>query len=353
MDGVGPVLAKNLISYCGSASEVFKAKRSTLLKIPVIGEVTASAVLAFKDFSKAEAELKFIDKHNIKTYFYASKDYPYRLKSIPDCPVILYQLGNADLNPDKIIGIVGTRKPSEYGKNFCEKLIAELTETGVTVISGMAYGIDICAHKAALKHQLPTVGVLAHGLDKMYPAEHKKYALEMALKQGGVVTENLSGTIPERENFPKRNRIVAGLCDALIVIETARKGGSMITAELAWEYDRTLMALPGRNIDNNSAGCNYLIKTNRAEMIENTEDLLQTMRWDAPNKVLPAQRALPLDLSKEESLIWNLLKEKNLMEIDEIISVSSLSSSQAALTLLDLEFKGYIKPLPGKRFQLV
>ncbi len=353
VEGVGPVIAKNLISYCGSASAVFKAKKSTLLKIPEIGMVTASAVLEFKDFNKAEEELKFIEKHKIKTFFYASKDYPYRLKSTPDCPVILYQLGNADLNAEKIIGIVGTRKPTEYGKHFCEKLVEDLSGTGLTVISGMAYGIDISSHKAALKNQLPTVGVLAHGLDRLYPAEHKKYVQAMIDNKGGLVTEFLSGTNPDRENFPKRNRIIAGLCDALIVVETGQKGGSMISAELAWQYDRTLMALPGRSGDEKSAGCNFLIKTNKAEMIENSLDLVRSLGWDAAVKLPPSQRLLPIDLSKDETHLWNIFKEKQVMEIDEIISVSSFSSSQAALTLLDLEFKGLIKTLPGKRFQLL
>lgn len=353
MDGVGPVIAKNLISYCGSASAVFKAKKSTLLKIPEIGEVTAKAVLAFTDFKKAEDELKFIEKHKIKTLFYASPDYPYRLKSTPDCPVILYQLGNADLNAEKIIGIVGTRKPTEYGKQFCEKLLEDLSGTGATIISGMAYGIDVCAHKAALKNDLPTVGVLAHGLDRLYPADHKKHVKPMMASNGGLITEFLSGTNPDRENFPKRNRIVAGLCDALIVIETAQRGGSMITAELAWQYDRTLMALPGRTNDEKSTGCNFLIKTNKAEMIENSLDLVRSLGWDVESKLPPSQRSLPIDLSPEETLLWNMFKEKPMMEIDEIIGVSSLSSSQAALTLLDLEFKGLIKTLPGKRFQLL
>ena len=353
VDGVGPVIAKNLISYCGSASAVFKAKKSTLLKIPEIGEFTASSVLAFNDFKKAEDELKFIEKHKIQTHFYASPDYPYRLKSTPDCPVILYQLGNADLNAEKIIAVVGTRKPTEYGKHFCEKLVEDLSGTGATIISGMAYGIDVCAHKAALKNQLPTVGVLAHGLDRLYPSDHKKYAKTIIEMGGGLVTECLSGTNPDRENFPKRNRIVAGLCDALIVVETAQRGGSMITAELAWQYDRTLMALPGKSGDEKSAGCNYLIKTNRAEMIENSLDLVRSLGWDVASKIPHSQRALPIDLSPEETLLWNIFKEKPMMEIDEIVGVSSLGSSQAALTLLDLEFKGLIKTLPGKRFQLL
>jgi len=353
VEGVGPIIAKNLISYCGSASAVFKSKKSTLLKIPDIGHVTANAVMAFKDFEKAESEANFIEKHKIKAHFYASKDYPYRLKSTIDCPVILYQLGDANLNAEKVIGIVGTRKPTEYGRNFCEKLIDDLSGTGVSIISGMAYGIDVCGHKAALKNNLPTIGVLAHGLDRLYPADHKKHAQAMLSSNGGLLTEFLSGTNPDRENFPKRNRIVAGMCDALVVVETGLRGGSMITAELAWQYDRTLMALPGRNSDEKSAGCNYLIKTNRAEMIESANDLMTSLGWDTPTKKSNIQRTLPLDLTIEERLLLDLFKIKNVMEIDEIIRLAAISSSKAALTLLDLEFQGYIKTLPGKRFQLL
>lgn len=353
IEGIGPITAKNLISHCGSASDVFKTKKSSLLKIPEVGQFTASAVCDFKDFAKAEQELKFIEKHNIKTYFYASKNYPYRLKSVADSPVILYQLGNANLNSERIIGIVGTRMPSDYGRNFCENLVESLSGTNTLIISGMAYGIDVCAHKASIKNNLPTVGVLAHGLDRLYPPQHKKYARAMMKQAGGLITEFLSGTNPDRENFPKRNRIVAGLCDALVVVETATRGGSMITAELAWQYDRSLFALPGRHNDEKSAGCNFLIKTNRAEMIETTEDLIKSMGWDNDSKNIPQQRILPLDLSESETLLYNLFNKKKLMEIDELIKTSGLSSSQAALTLLDLEFKGFIKPLPGKRFQLL
>jgi DNA processing protein len=353
VEGVGPVIAKNLISYCGSASAVFKTKRSLLLKIPEVGEYVANSVLAFKDFAKAEEELLFIEKHKIKTYFYGEQGYPYRLKENADCPVILYQLGNADLNSEKIIGIVGTRIPTEYGKHFCEKLIEDLSGSNIMVVSGMAYGIDVCAHRAAIKHGLPTVGVMAHGLDRLYPAEHKKHVKSMINKGGGLVTEFLSGTNPDRENFPKRNRIVAGMCDAIIVVETAKRGGSMITAELAWQYDRTLMALPGRSRDEKSEGCNFLIKSNKAEMIENASDLLASKGWDKSAIVPPSQRQLPLDMSDSELKLLHLFKKKNVCEIDEIIGISGMSSSQTALTLLDLEFKGYIKTLPGKRFQMI
>lgn len=353
IEGVGNVIAKNLISYCGSASAVFKAKKSTLLKIPEIGEYTAKSVINFNEFDKAENEIKFIEKHKIKTYFYASQNYPYRLKSNADCPVLLYQLGDADLNAEKIIAVVGTRMPSEYGKNFCEKMISDLSGLNITVISGMAYGIDICAHKASLKNKLPTVGVLAHGLDRMYPAEHKKYAKNMMNNGGALVTEFLSGTKPDRENFPRRNRIVAGLSDAVIVVETALRGGSMITAELAWQYDRVLMALPGKAGDEKSVGCNFLIKTNKAEMLENADDLLKSLGWNLEKNAKPKQKQLPLNLSEDEKKIIDLFAGTQTLEIDKIVNLSELGSGQVALTLLDLEIKGFIKTLPGKRFQIL
>lgn len=353
VEGVGPVIAKNLISYCGSASEVFKQKKTSLLKIPEVGEKVARAILEYKSFDRAENELHYLEKNHIKAHFYTSKQYPYRLKSNADCPVLLYQAGDADLNAEKMISVVGTRKPSEYGTAFCDNLIQEISGLGITVISGMAYGIDICAHKAALKNNIPTLGVLAHGLDRIYPSEHARQARSMREGGGALVSEFVSGTAPDRENFPKRNRIVAGLCDALVVVETAKRGGSMITAELAWQYDRTLLAVPGRAGDEKSAGCNYLIKTNKAELIENAWDLIKALGMDTLNKTKPSQKSLPLDFSQEETLLWNLFKSKPVMEIDEIMSISKLSSSQAALTLLDLEFKGYIKSLPGKRFQLI
>ncbi|NUM30793.1 MAG: DNA-protecting protein DprA [Bacteroidetes bacterium] len=353
IEGVGNVIAKNLISHCGSASAVFKAKKSTLLKIPEIGEYTANSVINFKDFIKAENELKFIEKHKIQTYFYASQNYPYRLKSNSDCPIILYQLGNTDLNAEKIVAIVGTRKPSEYGKNFCEKLINDLSELNVTVISGMAFGVDICAHKVSLKNNLPTVGILAHGLDRVYPAEHKKYAENMIKNGGALVTEFLSGTNPDRENFPRRNRIVAGLSDAVVVVETALRGGSMITAELAWQYDRLIFALPGRTNDEKSVGCNFLIKTNKAEMIENANDLIKSLGWNIEKNIKSKQKQLPINLNEDEKQIFNLFKNTETLEIDKIINLSGLNSGQVALTLLDLEIKGYIKTLPGKRFQIL
>ncbi|MES2691207.1 MAG: DNA-processing protein DprA [Bacteroidota bacterium] len=239
--GIGDVLARNLVSYCGGIKEVFHQKKHKLLHIPGIGEKLAESIVHFKNFKPAEAEQKFIEKHGIKTMFYLDKNYPKRLTHFPDAPVLLYSLGNADLDTGKIVGIVGTRKASDYGRSFTDELIEEVKPTGALIISGLALGIDVTAHRSAVKQALPTVGVMAHGLDRIYPAQHKNIARQM-LENGGLLTEFTSGTNPDRENFPKRNRIVAGLCDVLVVVETGIKGGAMITAEIANSYGKDIMA---------------------------------------------------------------------------------------------------------------
>lgn len=353
VDGVGPIVAKKLLQHCGSASHVFKAGKGKLLKIPEVGNYTANSIQNFNDFKKIEEEIRFIEDQKIRIYFYADKEYPFRLKNNEDCPILLYQRGDCDLNSDKILGIVGTRKPTEYGLMFCEKLLSQLKGHGITTVSGMAYGIDVCAHKHSLMNQIPTIGVFAHGLDRVYPSLHRKYVDRILENKGGFVTEFLSGTNPERENFPKRNRIVAGLCDALIVIETAKRGGSMITSELAWQYDRCLFAVPGRYNDPKSEGCNFLIKTNRASLLEQPEDLLKSMLWNKTDTNKLFQKTLPIDLPPEVQLILQLFEKNKVYEIDALMKDSELSGSKIALSLLDLEFRGHIRTLPGKRYQRI
>jgi DNA processing protein len=350
--GVGDTLAKNLISYCGNAEDVFKQKKQKLLRIPGIGEKTAEAISSFQDFTIAEQEIVFIHKHKIKPLFYLNQDYPSRLKHFPDAPVMLYYLGNADLNNAKIISIVGTRKASEYGKEFVDELIHGLIETNCLILSGLAFGIDVQAHKQALKYDLPTVGVLAHGLDRIYPSSHKNTAKKM-LENGGLLTECSSNTNPDRENFPKRNRIVAGLCDVLVVAETAEKGGAMITAEIANSYNKDVMALPGRIQDEYSKGCNKLIKTNKANIITCTEDLFYLMGWDQRKSIIPQQRVLPMDLDKDELIVMNYIREKGRSGIDDIAFELRVEQSPLALQLLEMEFKGLIRALPGKMYELV
>ena len=349
--GIGDVLARNLVSYCGGVAEVFKQKKSRLLQIPGIGETLAESIYKFDNFKPAEAEVKFIEKHGIKTMFYLDKDYPQRLKNLTDAPIMLYALGNANLDADKIVGIVGTRKATDYGKAFTEELVETLKPTGALIISGLALGIDVAAHRSAVKNNLSTVGVMAHGLDRIYPNQHKTIAKQM-LEHGGLLTEFTSGTIPDRENFPKRNRIVAGLCDVLVVVETGVKGGAMITAEIANSYNKEIMAVPGRVSDDNSYGCNALIKLNKASIITVPDDVLIAMGWETSTPKQPKQQQMPLGLSIQELAIVNFIRSKTKAGIDDIAFALQIDSGNLSLTLLDLEFNGVIRQLPGKFFEL-
>jgi DNA processing protein len=349
LPNVGAVLARNLVGFSGGVEAVFRQKKSELLKIPGIGIKTAEEIIHKRSFKKAEQELVFIDKHNIKTLFYLDDEYPIRLKRIKDAPVILYFKGHADLNTERILAIVGTRKPTIYGVNQCERLVEYLANRGVLIISGLAYGIDIVSHRKAVEVGLPTVGVMGSGLDLIYPALHRKTAKEM-IEQGGLLTEFGNGTKPDRENFPMRNRIIAGLCDALIVIESDLKGGSMITAEMANTYHKDVYALPGRIGDQWSRGCNYLIKTNRAALIDDPEDLVNLMQWNEADGKKDVQRSLFVDLTADQQLIFNLIDHAIPVSIDKLFKESSLTSSELASTLLHLEFQGLIRALPGKLF---
>jgi DNA protecting protein DprA len=301
LDGVGSVTARNLVSYCGSVEAVFKEKKKNLERIPGIGPVTAEKIVSGQPFSRAEEECAFIEKHHIKPLFYLDKDFPSRLKNCTDAPVMLYYKGTSNLNHHRMIALVGTRNASDYGKQVTEKMVEELKAYDVIIVSGLAYGIDITAHKAALKYNMETIGVLAHGLDRIYPALHKSTAEKM-MEQGGLLTEYMTCTRPDRENFPQRNRIVAGMCDAVVIIEAAKTGGALITADIANSYNRDVFAVPGRTIDTYSLGCNHFIKTNKAALVESATDIAEMMQWNIANKPAekPKQRKLFVELSEEE-----------------------------------------------------
>ncbi len=350
--GVGPVLARNLISYCGGVEGVFKTRKAKLERIPGIGPSVANAIVNHNVFGRAEQEMAFIEKHGIKVFFYYDKEYPERMKRCNDSPLLLYYKGTADLNAPRIISIVGTRNATEYGRLTIEKFVAELVPLNVLVISGMAYGIDICAHKAALKNKIQTVGVFGHGLDRVYPSLHAATAEKM-LSSGGLLSEFISGTKPDKVNFPMRNRIVAGLADATVVVEAGIKGGALITARLANSYNRDVFAFPGRINDTYSQGCNMLIKTNMAALIESARDIEYMMGWqEEKHKAAASQKKLFMDLSDEEQVIADLFTGKENLTIDVISSMSGFSSGKVAGILLNLEFEGVIKALPGKVFQL-
>lgn len=354
LEGVGDVLAKNLVAYCGSAEQVFRTGKTQLEKIPGIGAFVANTIYqsARTALNRAESEMRFIESHSVKPLFFTDKEFPQRLHNCYDSPVMLYYNGNADLNTAKIVSVVGTRTPSSFGKQTTEKFIEELKDSGCLIVSGLAYGIDIMAHKASLDHGLDTIGVLAHGLDRVYPAVHTQYA-ERMLQQGGLLTEHISDTNPDRENFPKRNRIVAGMCDALVVIESKRGGGSLITATIANAYNKDVFAFPGRAGDVLSEGCNGLIKTNKANLIESSADLMYIMNWGDELKKKPvSQIPLLLNLSRDEQLIVNAFGKKDQLHVDEICYATSFPISKTSSHLLQLEFSNVVKSLPGKMYQL-
>ncbi len=351
---IGPVQAKILLQHC-NAEEIFHAKKTYLEKIEGIGPIRAAAIVGFKDFIKAEEEIKFIEKYKIKSLFLTDKDYPKRLLNCYDSPTLLFYKGEADLNAAKIVAIIGTRSNTDYAKQITEKLVKDLAAHNVTVVSGLAFGADAIAHKAAVKNNLPTVGILAHGLDQIYPAEHAGLAKDMIKHKGGLLTEFKSKSNPDKHNFPTRNRIVAGMCDATVVIETGLKGGSMITAELANSYNKDVFAFPGKVTDTKSAGCNYLIKSNKAMLLTDAAELLQVMNWeDSPKgrKERKSQRELFIELTADEKIVVSILREKEAVHIDEINGKSGLSSSAVAAAILNMELQGVISSKPGKMYSL-
>ncbi len=349
---VGPKLAKVLVSYSGGYEAVFQQSKKALLAIPGIGPQIASAVLDMKVMDAVEKELLFLEKNpDIQLLPYTHPNFPSRLRQYDDGPLLIYSKGdNQALNPSRSVGIVGTRSPSQYGRSVCENLVEQLKEYNVSIISGLAYGVDTIAHRTAVKSGISTLGFLAHGLDIFYPAENRKLANSM-LEKGGLVTEFGPGSIPAREHFPMRNRLIAAMSDVLIVVESAIKGGSMITAELANSYNKDVFAIPGRLSDSTSEGCNFLIKTHKAALYQSTKDLSYIMGWTADNQS-SVQLEIPLDLTPEELSIINYLKQKETVHLDKLHHALELPLSKLASLLLNLEFKSLVRSLPGKKYTL-
>ncbi|MEP7279823.1 MAG: DNA-processing protein DprA [Bacteroidota bacterium] len=351
---IGPVQARILVNHFGDAAAIFKAKKASLDKLEGVGEIRASSIKTFAGFKKAEEELAFVSQYKITPLFLTDVAYPQRLLNCYDPPTLLYYRGNANLNASRIIAIVGTRSKTDYGKYLTEKLLADLQDQHIIVVSGLALGIDAIAHRAAIKHALPTIAVVAHGLDKIYPVENAGLAKDIIREDGGLLTEFGSKTKPDKHHFPSRNRIVAGMSDATIVIETAVKGGSMITAELANDYNKDVFAFPGRTTDGKSAGCNHLIRNNKAMLLTGAQDLTALLGWqEKPRLQEKRQRELFIQLTSEEKIITGLLEEKGTLAIDELNLKSNLSSSRVAAALLNLELQNIIASLPGKRYQLL
>ncbi|MFM7023031.1 MAG: DNA-processing protein DprA [Flavobacteriales bacterium] len=351
--GVGPLIAKALTEHLGSAEQVINSSSKDVEEIPGARKALWKSIAENKDeaLKRAETELVFLQKHNIQALFYQDDAYPPRLKQCDDSPYLLYYKGKAKLDAGKTIAIVGSRKCTEYGRSVTNKLIQDLKDYNILVISGLALGIDIEAHRACLENNLDTVGVLGHGLDRIYPSAHRDTAEKM-VERGGLLTEFLSGTNPDRENFPKRNRIVAGLCDATIVIESGEKGGSLISADIAHSYGREVFAYPGRTIDKYSLGCNYLIKGQKAIMIENAEDLIKQMGWGEGKKEKQLKMHMNL-FSDPEQKILGFIAEANGIHVDTLSSLSELPLPVLKNHLFQLEMRGIIQTLPGSRIQLV
>ncbi|NGM62906.1 DNA-protecting protein DprA [Sphingobacterium sp. SGG-5] len=352
--GVGPKTSRLLLQYCGSAESVFRSSRKQLLSIPGIGASTVDAILSKTYLNEAEAELAFVEKHHIEMLWLDDANYPRRLKHCEDAPLLLYFKGKGNLNPQKTVSIVGSRNATSYGRRICEEFVRDLKACGVQIVSGLAYGIDIQAHRQALKHDISTIGVLGHGLDRIYPAAHRDTALKM-LEKGGLLTEFPSGTNPDRQNFPMRNRIIAGMADVTVVIEAAIKGGALITAEIANTYNRDVCAFPGGIDQEYSAGCNYLIKTHRAHLIRHVDDLCYLMNWELQEKK-SKEKQLPLileGLSTDEKKIYTFLEEREQATMDEVAIYFDWPQSKLAIILLEMEMQGYLLSLPGKIFKLI
>lgn len=374
--GIGPLRTRILISRFGEAEAVFRAASATLEKVSGIGSGGAKAIKAFREFRAAEKELTFLEKYRINPLFFTDAAYPARLAKNKNAPALLFYKGAADLNTTRVLSVVGTRTPTGYGKQLTEKIIAALTLPDLLIVSGLAYGIDAVAHQSALRHRLPTVGVLGHGLDRIYPGQHAGLAREM-LKQGGLLTGFISGTEPDEHNFPVRNRIVAGMCDALLVVETGCRGGSMLTVENAIAGNKKVFALPGRMTDPKSAGCNALIHQGKAILLTDPQQLLQELQLGeqaAKSPVFP-QPAAPArskprsqgrfrpaaapgadpsgepDLSAEEKLLLDLLRQTGGLSLDELLAKDDLDGKEVSLNLLTLEMEGLIRCLPGQRYQ--
>lgn len=349
---IGNVHAKKLIEEFGSASDVFNARQTDLERIEHIGIIKARSIKGFTDFAKAEKEIAFIEKYGIQPLFISDANYPKRLLNCFDPPAMLFYMGNANVNSQRIVAVVGTRNNTDYGKSFAEKLIKSLAGKDILVVSGLAFGIDSIAHKSSLKYGIPTIGVVGHGLDTIYPKENTALARQM-ITAGGLLSEFKSKTRPDKHNFPSRNRVVAGISDATVVIESGEKGGSNITANLAWEYNRDVFAVPGRTVDTKSIGCNELIKENKAVLLSDPEELIELLGWNEAKKERRVlQKKLFNDLNPDEIGLLELLRKNELTGIDDLIFSSGMSVSAVASALLKLEMSGIVKVLPGKRFKL-
>lgn len=351
ISGIGPVKAKLLVSYLGSAEAIFNAKPTDLKQIPGVGSTFLKQSNLSDCLKRAEREWQFMEKNGVECLYYQEDTYPKWLKQAEDSPVVIFTKGAMDFNR-KNVAVVGTRKATAYGKKLTHDFVKDLSDLDVNIVSGLAFGIDVEAHKAALTYGLPTIGVFPRGLDYIYPATHKHIAMEM-LEKGGWVSEFLSETPGDASNFPKRNRIVAGMCESTVVIESAEKGGSLITAGLANDYNRDVFAFPGNVDKHSSKGCNYLIQKNRAHLITSAQDMLDVLGWNQPKNESSFQTDMFVELNDEEQAIVNYIKLNGNTHIDTLIHQMSMSVSVMSVHLFNLEIKGVIRALAGKHYEAI
>jgi DNA processing protein len=349
---IGDINARKLVSYFGNVESIFHEPYQNLIKIPGIGSGLAKYICDKSYLKTAEKEAEYVIKHNIRTFFYLDNDYPFRLRQCDDSPVVFYFKGNCDLNSQKILSVVGTRNATSRGKDQCEKIIGGLAvgHPDLIIISGLAYGIDISAHKAALSNNLYTIGVLAHGFKSLYPSIHRSIANSMITK-GGLLTDFNSDALPERNNFIKRNRIIAGISDATLVVESGIKGGALLTADMASSYNRDVFAVPGRPEDQWSAGCNSLIKSNKAALTESAEDIEYFLNWKPEKAKQPVQKTLFSELSDTEQRIYELIMKESELTIDAICRSLEMPVNKLSSLLLQMEFKGMVKCYPGNLYR--
>ncbi len=348
---IGPVQAKTLCDHFENARDIFSARQSTLESIDGIGKIRAKNIKGFNNFNKAEKEIRFIEQYEILPIFIKDNNYPQRLLHCYDPPILLFYRGIADLNATKILSIIGTRKNSEYGKDVLEKIIQYLSNYNVLIISGLAFGIDVLAHKTSIHYGLSTVGVLAHGLDTIYPSEHASLARKMT-KCGGLLTEFFSTTKPDKHNFPSRNRIVAGISDATIIIESDEKGGSMITADIAGGYNKDVFAVPGRITECRSAGCNALIRDHKAIMLSHPQQIIENLQWEPIENSMNNTGPATITLSESEKQLLSFFNHSKEFSVEELMSNCSMKTNLLSSALTGLELKNIIKSLPGKRYRL-
>jgi DNA processing protein len=350
---IGDINARKLVSHFGSVEAIFHEPYRDLIKITGIGSGLAKYISDRSYLDTAEKEIEYLSKNNIRTFFYLDNDYPFRLRQCDDSPVVFFFMGKSDLNASKILSVVGTRNATLRGRELCEKIIGDLASShpDLIIVSGLAYGIDITSHKAALSNNLQTIGVLGHGFKTTYPSIHAPTAKAM-ISNGGLLTDFISDALPERNNFLKRNRIIAGLADATLVVESGIKGGALITADIANSYNRDVLAVPGRPDDQWSTGCNNLIKNNKAALIESADDIEFFLNWKPEKARPPVQRTLFSDLDDTERMVYELLMKEGEMTIDAICRLVSIPVYKLSSLLLQMEFKGVLKCYPGNLYRL-